>query len=139
MSGVGEMEWNLNDDKNFIMIGEHHGYVCVRTGLCKIPKKNFSKSIPTFLLFYITPITFYHYSNKKITTKQKISLFYTKYYYFFPHINQISYSTSPLTPALSIAKHSPMRSLVLKYLYELKLSKMKAHLVYVIVLYLLLM
>jgi hypothetical protein len=33
MSGVGEMEWNLNDDKNFIMMGEHLGYVCVKTGL----------------------------------------------------------------------------------------------------------
>jgi hypothetical protein len=100
--------------------------------------KNFSKSIPTFLLFYVTPITFYHFSNKKITTKQKISLFYTKHYYFFLHINQMCYSISSLPPVQSITKHSSMHSLVLKYSYELKLSKMKAHLVYLIVLYLLL-
>jgi hypothetical protein len=49
----------------------------------RVPKKNSSKSISTFLLFYITSIIFYHFSNKKNL------LFYTKHSYFFPHINQI--------------------------------------------------
>jgi hypothetical protein len=57
------------------------------------------------LTFYITLITFYYYSNKKITTKQKKLFFYTKYSYFFPYINQICYSTSPLPQVQSIAKH----------------------------------
>jgi hypothetical protein len=75
--------------------------------LCKIPKKKFFKiniNIPTF---YITSITFYHILYKKITTKQKISLFYTKHSYFFPHINQICYNTNPLLPIQSLPKHNP--------------------------------
>jgi hypothetical protein len=74
--------------------------------ICKILKKTFSQNQPQYSYFYITSITFYHFSNKKITTKQKISLFHTKHSYFFPHINQICYNTNPLLPIQSILKHS---------------------------------
>ena len=74
--------------------------------ICKIFKIFFFKIYHNILIFYITSIIFYHFLNKKITTKQKISLFYTKHSYFFFHINQICYSTSPLPPVQSICKHS---------------------------------
>ena len=67
---------------------------------------------PNILTFYITSITFCYYSNKKISMKQKNSLFYTKHSYFFPYINQICYSTSLLPQVQSIAKHS------LRFLYQ---------------------
>jgi hypothetical protein len=70
-------------------------------GICKIPKKLFFKINLNILTFYITSITFYHFSNKKITTKQKISLFYTKHSYFFSHINQICYSINQFLPIQS--------------------------------------
>jgi hypothetical protein len=78
--------------------------------ICKIPKKNSLKINLNILTFYITSITFYHFSNKKITTKQKISLFYIKHSYFFSHINQICYSTNPLLPIQSLPKHNPCES-----------------------------
>jgi hypothetical protein len=77
-----------------------------RTRLCKIPKK-ISQNQPQHFYFFISHQSlFITFQIKKIITKQKISLFYTKYSYFFPHINQICYSTSPLPPVQSIAKHS---------------------------------
>jgi hypothetical protein len=36
-----------------------------------------------YLTFIITSITFYYFSNKKITTKQKFLFFYTKHSYIF--------------------------------------------------------
>jgi hypothetical protein len=75
-------------------------------GFEKFPNFFFLKINLNILIFYITSITFYHFSNIKITTKQKISLFYTKYFYFFPHINQICYSINQLLPIQSISKHS---------------------------------
>jgi hypothetical protein len=74
--------------------------------LCKIPKKIVLKININITTFYITSIIFYHFSNKKITPKQKISLFYTKHSTFFPHINQICYSTNPLLPIQSLPKHN---------------------------------
>jgi hypothetical protein len=73
-----------------LVVNQFIGYVCQEIGLDFVKsKKKISKLIPIFLPFYITSIIFYHFSNKKITTKQKISFFYTKYSYFFSHINQI--------------------------------------------------
>ena len=71
-----------------------------------LKKKYFLKIYPNIFIFYITLITFYYYSNKKITTKQKISFFYTKHSLFFSHINQIYCGTSQLPQVQSIAKHS---------------------------------
>ena len=48
------------------------------------------------LTFYITSIIFYYYSNKKITTKQKISLFlYKTFLLFFSHqLNLLQYRST---------------------------------------------
>ena len=59
-------------------------------------QKIFIKINSNILTSYIT----------SITTKQKIVLFCTKYFYFFLHINQICYSTSLLPQVQSITKHS---------------------------------
>jgi hypothetical protein len=83
-------------------------------GFVKSPKKFFSKSISIFLFFISQSITFYHFLNKKITTKQKISLFYTKYSYFFSSINQICYSINPLLPIQSLPKHNLSSFVLLK-------------------------
>ena len=40
------------------------------------------------LTFNITSITFYYSLNKKITTKQNFSFFYTKHSYFFTFSNK---------------------------------------------------
>ena len=98
--------------------------------ICKIPKKFFLKINHNISTFYIISITFYHFSNKKITTKQKISLFYTKHSYFFLHINQIWYSTSPIHSQTQPKRHCNSLGCwkeVLKYTYfsinELKSKK----------------
>jgi hypothetical protein len=69
-------------------------------------KKKFSKLTPIFLLYISHQLLFIPIQIKKITTKQKISFFYTKHSYFFLRINQICYCTSPLSQVQSIAKHS---------------------------------
>jgi hypothetical protein len=82
--------------------------------ICKTSKKKFFKINPNIFIFYITSITFYHFSNKKITTKQKISLFYIKHSYFFfsYQSNLLQYqstSSNPITfqtqPINSIQTH----------------------------------
>jgi hypothetical protein len=78
-----------------------------QTGPTQNPKKHFSKSTPTFLLFISHQSLFITIQiKKKNTTKQKKSFFYTKYSYVFSHINQICHNTSPLSQVQSIAKHS---------------------------------
>jgi hypothetical protein len=82
--------------------------------LYKISKKKILKININIPIFYITLITFYHFSNKKITTKQKISLFYIKYFYFFPLINQICYNINPLLQIQSLSKHNLNAHLMVK-------------------------
>jgi hypothetical protein len=52
---------------------------------CKIKKKKifFLKINSNILTFYITSITFYHFSNKKITTKQKFHFYIQNILTFF--------------------------------------------------------
>jgi hypothetical protein len=81
--------------------------VCGLDWTCRISKFFFSQNqLQHFYFLYHINHFFYHFSNKKITTKQKISLFYTKHSYFFPRINQICYSINPFSPVQSIPKHS---------------------------------
>jgi hypothetical protein len=76
----------------------NHTWACLamdQTGPTQnLKKKKISKSTPTFLFFKLHQSLFITIQIKKIITKQKILFFYTKYFYFFPHINQIYYTTT---------------------------------------------
>jgi hypothetical protein len=54
------------------------------------------------LIFYITSVIFYYYSNKKIITKQNFLLFLTKYSYFFSlhQSNMLQYRSTSSNPFL---------------------------------------
>jgi hypothetical protein len=73
-------------------------------------KNFFLKSTPTFLLFISYQSHFITIQLKKLL-QNKIFHFFIQniltFFFFFPHINQICYNTSPLPQAHSFAKHSP--------------------------------